>query len=145
MSRSATVARRPSQTQSSPVLRLLVGGTEMVVGIGGLGGGAVMIANPTGIPGIEPGMLTRTPFDSLTGPGLLLLLLNGLVPLTLGVLLLLAWRPAAPLSLAYGLGLVAWIAAELVLLDAPASWLQPLLLVIGVAVTAGAWALRAPR
>jgi hypothetical protein len=119
-------------------------------GLGAVGGGAFLVADPTGgAIGWDTSLLERTPFSTFLWPGLILgvgLGVSGLV-LAVGVWSRPAWTPFAPLerltghhwawagSLGVGTGLVAWIVVQVLLIDARTP-LQPLMAVVGLAIVA---------
>jgi len=132
-------ARQPATRQAGAARPVLVA-LELVTGATGLAGGVLLAAAPDGaLLRADPATLARTPFADWRVPGVLL---GGLVG---GGFLLAGWwqwrghRHARELSMAAGLGLVCFEAAEL-------GWLgfQPLeavFAVVGVAVTGLAWRL----
>ena len=102
-----------------------------VLGVGGLYGGGAMLVDPTGEGiGLSPQLLEPTPVGSYALPGLFILVVFGLLPI------LLAWavwhRPALPAlsgverrtgqhwswvaSLAVGVVLLVWLAAQMALI-----------------------------
>jgi hypothetical protein len=103
------------------------------VGLGGIFGGIQMLADPYRPMGMTPQMISRTPFDTYTVPGVLLLVLLGLTPLVFALALLLRTRSAAGCATAFGLGLLAWIATQWTLTEARL-WLQPVLFAVGLAI-----------
>jgi hypothetical protein len=103
------------------------------VGLGGVFGGIQMLVDPYRPMGMTPHMISRTPFDTYAVPGVLLLVLLGLVPLALAVALLVRTPFAAEGAAAFGLGLLAWIVTQWALTDARL-WLQPVLFTVGLAV-----------
>jgi hypothetical protein len=129
----------PAPRRSDTARRALVA-LELVTGVTGLAGGVLLAAAPDGsLLRADPATLAGTPFADWRVPGVLL---SGLVG---GGFLLAGWRQwrgrrhARELSMAAGLGLVCFEAAEL-------GWLgfQPLeavFAVVGVTVTGLAWRL----
>ena len=114
-------------------LRIGLAALMAFVGLGGVFGGIQMLVDPYRPMGMTPHMISRTPFDTYTLPGVLLLVLLGLVPLALAVALLLRTPFAAQGAAAFGLGLLAWIATQWALTDARL-WLQPVLFIVGLTV-----------
>ena len=92
--------------------------------------GLQLIANPEGGPlGLPQAWIDATPFGSWLVPGLVLLTMNGLGQLVAAALIV-ARHPLAPwLTGALGIGLMIWIAVQVVML--PFSPLQPVIFVIG--------------
>jgi hypothetical protein len=138
--RIARLARR------SPATWLLVG-LLTFHGVGAIGGGVTFLLDTSGgLAGLDPTLLAGTPVDDFLWPGVLLAVGFGLPALALvaGVL----WRPRVAAfewiesltsqhwawagSRAMGLALVAWIVVQMLLIAA--SWFQPLMLVVGVAL-----------
>ena len=136
-------ARLPGARRAGATRRALVA-LELVTGATALAGGVLLAAAPDGsLLRADPATLAGTPFADWRVPGVLLAGLVG------GGFLLAGWwqwrgrRHARELSMAAGLGLVCFEAAEL-------GWLgfQPLeavFAVVGVTVTGLAWHLPEPR
>lgn len=136
-------SRLPALRRSDADRRALVA-LELATGATGLAGGVLLAAAPDGsLLRADPATLAGTPFADWRIPGVLLAGMVG------GGFLLAGWwqwrgrRHARELSMAAGLGLVCFEAAEL-------SWLgfQPLEAVftaVGVTVTGLAWHLPEPR
>lgn len=120
--------------------------------LSGLGGGAVLVADPSGgLMGMPLSVLRRGPFADFLVPGLALLLVLGVLPAITAVGL---WsRPrlpaARPLERAFGehwawicavvvgMGLLIWLAVELWVVGA--SWLLVVYAVLAFAVLVLAW------
>ncbi len=135
-------SRRPLALRS--LIALLV-----FQGLTALGGGLAFIAEPNGaLVGIKRSVLQNTPVGSFLIPGLLLAIPLGLVPLLIARDIAHNWRHpwAARVelligvsvgwagSLAVGLGLIVWIVVEYLMIDY--HWLQAVMGVVGVAITA---------
>jgi hypothetical protein len=75
-----------------------------------------MTANPVNNIGMPISMLEGSPFGDYLIPGLILMMVVGVFPLTVFVGLLLRSRPAWWLSIAVGAGLIIWIVTEVALL-----------------------------
>jgi hypothetical protein len=121
--------------------RLLIAALELLVGVGAVLGGWQMLADPLHPLGVTPALLEGTPFADFVWPGFFLVSLVGVPPLVLAPALLARVRGALPLSGLYGVGLMAWIVVQWVLID-DRLWLQPVIFGLGavLAVTAGlAW------
>ena len=114
-------------------LRIVLAALLTFVGLGGVFGGIQMLVDPYQPMGMTPHMIIRTPFDTYAVPGVLLLVLLGLVPLALAVAVLLRTPFATVCAGVFGLGLLAWIGTQWVLTDARL-WLQPVLFTVGLAV-----------
>ncbi|WP_432546980.1 hypothetical protein [Kineococcus sp. SYSU DK004] len=100
-------------------------------------GGVAMLRDPLTPLGASTDLIAGSPFDTFTWPGALLLGLVGIAPALLAAGLLLRVRGAVLLSAFFGVGMVAWIAVQWVLL-ADRLWLQPLVLGVGVLITVSA-------
>jgi hypothetical protein len=116
-------------------------------GVGAVGGGITFVLDTSGgAAGLDPALLARTPFDDFLWPGILLTVGLGAPALVLvhGVLRrphvtafewierLTSQHWAWAGSRAIGLALAAWISVQMLLIEA--SWFQPLMLVVGVAL-----------
>ena len=116
-------------------------------GLGAVGGGATMLADTSGAAaGLTPDLLARTPFTTYLWPGLLLTIGLGITALVLAIgmtrtprwpgvhRLELAtghhWTWAG--SIALGIGLMAWIVVQVLLIER--AWLQPVMFLVGAAL-----------
>jgi hypothetical protein len=119
-------------------------------GISAVGGGTAFLLDTSGgVAGMSPEVLSGTPFTTYLWPGLLLGAGLGIPALVAAVGVHRRGRSsvAAPLeratghhwswsvSLAIGIALMMWIAAQLLLLD-ERTFLQPLMFAVGAALTA---------
>jgi hypothetical protein len=131
--------RRPSGVDRA--LRVLVVVLELLMGVGAVYGGISLVQDTFGLPAE---WLDALPVDDWTIPGLLLLLLIG-VPGLVGAALEAAGRRwVVPWSLAYGLGLVAWIGVQVLMV--PPFFLQPVVAAVGTVIALASWLrLRAAR
>jgi hypothetical protein len=110
----------------------------LVQGLSGIGGGVALLADPTGgLIGMPISMLAGSPFDDFLLPGLILLLVLGIVPLCVSWGL---WRRrpwAWHGSVFVGASLVVWIAVQVAMVghrgDPP---LQAIYGGLGVAILA---------
>jgi hypothetical protein len=124
----------------SPALRLTLVGLMVFVGLGGVFGGINMLADPYEAMGMTTHMIHRTPFDTFAVPGVLLLALVGVAPLALAVAYLGRTHPHPVWAAAFGVGLMAWITTQWLLID-ERLWLQPLIFAVGAAILTVAAAL----
>lgn len=124
----------PGRPQSHLAARVTVVALELFVGIGGIFGGLQMIRHPLNPLGMSTELIAGSPFDTYTWPGILLLVLVGVTPCMLAVGVITRTRGAMELSAMFGIGLMAWIAVQWVLLP-DRLWLQPVIFGIGVAIT----------
>ncbi len=132
----------------SPLERTLIG-LVLFQGITGTAGGAVLTWSGSGMP---DEWLAGIPFDSWVWPGVILGVGLGLAPLVIayGLLRRPRWAALAPIeratghhwswvaSVALGVGLLAWIVVELVMIAAFHPIMQPLYLAVGVGILATA-------
>jgi hypothetical protein len=137
-----TTAMKPPLSNSAKVLV----GLELFLAIGALGGGAALFLSPDGSAlGLPLSLLERAGFEDFRIPGLILLVVNGLLPLV-SAFGLLGRRPWAPASaMLVGLVLVGWIAAQVVLLRSFFAPLHGSYLLLGVAIGRLGFTLRHPR
>lgn len=108
---------------------------ELFVGIGGIFGGLAMIRDPLNPIGMTTDLISGSPFDTYIWPGVLLLVLAGVTPCALAVGLIARWRRAFEISGLFGIGLMAWIGVQWVLLE-DRLWLQPVIFGMGAVITA---------
>jgi hypothetical protein len=90
------ISARTSETSRAPACwpeRILLAVLALFVGVGGVFGGVQMLADPVHPMGMSP-MIAGSPYDSYTQPGILLLLLMGVIPLVVAVGLLVRSRGA---------------------------------------------------
>jgi hypothetical protein len=113
---------------------------ELCIGVGALAGGLNAL---TGAKGVPREWLDRTPFKSYFVPGLLLFVVIGGSMLAAAGLLLGGASAARLVSLEAGIVLLGWIAAQLATIGFR-HWLQPLFLVLGLAVVVLSFALPCP-
>ncbi len=101
--------------------------------IGAVGGGAALVVSPDGeLMHMPLSQLEGSPFDSFLIPGLILLVVLGIMPLVAAVGL---WvRPPCAWWLAgvVGCGLLVWIVVQMTIVDF--DWLQPTYLGMGLAI-----------
>lgn len=117
-------ARRGRPPLAPSVLAILVG----LQALSGLAGGAVLVIDPSGgLMGMPLSVLRHGPFEDFLVPGMVLLLVLGVLPaiVALGLWTRPRWRTAEPLERAFGehwswigagvvgVGLLIWLAVEL--------------------------------
>jgi hypothetical protein len=132
---SAEVRSQPR----SPQVPLVV--LELFVGLGGIFGGLEMIRHPLNAFGVTTDLIAGSPFDTFTWPGALLLVLVGVAPCLLALGLVARWPGTLLLSALFGIGLMAWIGTQWVLLQ-DRLWLQPAMFICGAAIATLAWRAR---
>jgi len=112
---------------------LVLGILQALIGIGALGGGLLLIIDPTGnILGLPVALLEGSPFSNYFIPGLFLFLVNGLGSLLGAALTLLRFRHAGEAAVALGIILMAWIVIQ-VLIIKELHWLHYLYFGLGLA------------
>jgi hypothetical protein len=134
----AKIAVRASRKRQAPACwpeRIVLAALALFVGVGGMFGGVQMLADPVHPMGMSPQMIAGSPYDSYTQPGLLLLLLLGVIPVLVAVGLLVRSRGAVAGAGLLGGGLAAWIVVQWALL-ADRLWLQPVIFAIGAVTLA---------
>jgi hypothetical protein len=95
----------------------LATGLLILLGVNGLWGGGSLVARPDGaLMRLDPALLAHSPFADYLVPGLVLLAVNGLLPLAAALLWLRRhpWAPRA--TVASGILLAGWIACQVALI-----------------------------
>ncbi len=134
-----TASDRPRRPAALWVLLVLL----LVQGVGGLGGGLSLVLKPDGsIMQMPLAYLDGSPFSDFLIPGLILLLVLGVLPLAAAVGLWQGRRWAWYAAVTVGGALMIWILVEVTIV--PFSWLQPAFGVVGVLIF-GAAVLRSVR
>ena len=126
-----TSRNRPRRPAALWILLALL----LVQGVGGLAGGLSLALMPDGsIMKMPVSYLDGSPFSDFLIPGLILLLVLGVLPLvaTAGLWLRRPWAWYA--AFAVGCALMIWILVEITIV--PFSWLQPAFGVVGVLIFA---------
>lgn len=131
---STAAATEPRHRADRP-LRVLVVALEGFVGVGAVYGGAALLTDSWQLPSE---WLEALPFEGWSIPGVLLLGLIGAPGLVGAIVETMGRRWVIPWSLAYGVGLVAWIGVQVLLV--PPFFLQPVIAVAGTAIAAASWA-----
>ena len=109
-----------------------LGGRQVFIGLGGVGGGFGLVSEPSGSNlGFNVDLLSRSPFSDYLIPGLILLVVIGLWSLAGGVLSILRYRYAGEISAALGVLLMIWIVVQVWWIGLTI-WLQPLFFGLGV-------------
>jgi hypothetical protein len=132
-----TPQHRADGTSPSWWSRGVIVALEVPIGVGGLAGGSAMLRDPLHPLDVTPALLDGTPFDDYTWPGFFLIVLVALPSLLLAVALLARVRGAVALSSLYGVGLMAWIVVQWLLID-DRLWLQPVVFCVGAVLAATA-------
>lgn len=90
----------------------------LVQAVGAIGGGAVLVISPDGdLMRMPTSQLEGSPFDSFLVPGLILLVVLGILPLAAAVGLLFRRTWAWWLAGVVGCGLAIWIVVEMSIID----------------------------
>jgi hypothetical protein len=119
---------------------------EGVTAVAAFGGGAVMIADPSGqLIGFPPAMLDRIPFTSWLLPGIALVGSNGVVPTVVALATMRGEEWTSRFGhIAVGCVLFAWPVTETALFGYPLTgepvWLRPVVAGTGAAIAGiGVW------
>ena len=118
------------------ILRYVLIVLLILLGLGGLAGGAAMLMDPIGAGmGLSPDMLEGLPIPDFILPGLFLIIVMGITPLVIayGLWKRLPWAWAA--AVVQGVVLVLWIGLQILLWGAP-NGIQILYLVWGMVIVA---------
>lgn len=126
-----TASDRPRRPAALWILLVLL----LIQGLGGIAGGLSLTLKPDGsVMGMPTSILDGSPFSDFLVPGLILLLVLGVLPLVAVVGLWLGARWAWYAAVAVGCALMIWILVEITMI--PFSWLQPAFGVVGVLIFA---------
>jgi hypothetical protein len=107
----------------------------VIQGVGGFAGGLSLTLKPDGsIMQMPVSHLDGSPFSDYLIPGLILMLVLGVLPLAAAAGLWTGRRWAWYAAVAVGAGLMIWILVEMTII--PYTWLQPAFGVVGVLIFA---------
>ena len=110
----------------------ILGGLQVFIGLGAVGGGLGMIIDPSGSGmGFPMEMLQGSPFPDFLIPGLFLFTVNGLGSLIGAGLSFARHRYAGEAAIALGAILVAWIVIQVAIINS-VHWLHVLYFVLGL-------------
>jgi hypothetical protein len=119
-----------------------LGVLQVFIGLGAVGGGLVLILEPSGLNlGIPLEVLKSSPFSTFLVPGIVLLIVNGFGSLGGATASFTRYWCAGEIAIALGLFLVAWIMLQ-VYWFAAFHWLHALYLGIGFLELVLGWLLR---
>jgi hypothetical protein len=97
----------------------ILGGLQAFIGLGAVGGGLMLIIDPSGSQlGLPLAMLQGSPFPDYLIPGLFLFTVNGLGSLVGAVLSFTRQRYAGEAGMALGAILMAWITIQVAIIRA---------------------------
>ena len=101
-------------------------------GISAIGGGIGLICNPIGGPmGMPLSMLEHTPFDNFLIPGIILLVMNGLLSILFAILVIWKAGGSSWLVIIQGCILLGWLFVEMAMIREYAAVLHTLYLFVG--------------
>ena len=114
------------------LMRMLLAALLLFEGVAAIGGGGMLVADPTGATmHLDLALLSDTPFGDYLVPGLWLLLVNGVGQLFAGVWTALGRAHAGLLGMLFGILLMNWIAVQVAWLGLE-HWLQPAMFLLGL-------------
>jgi len=126
----------------SVFLRNIQAGLQLFIGIGAVGGGFVLIMDPTGgTIGMPISFLAGSPFPNYLIPGLFLLIINGFGTLAGSVSTLKNFRYAGEIAIVFGIILMAWIVIQLIIIKS-FSFFHPMYFAAGLIEAFGGFMLR---
>jgi len=112
-------------------LFLFEGILQIFIGIGAVGGGLVLLLDPSGQGmGFSVELLANSPFRNYLIPGLFLFAVNGIGNFTCGFLSIKKHRYAGYAGMLFGLIMMVWILVQVSIIGW-VSWLQPIFLSLG--------------
>jgi len=97
-------------------LRILAVFLLLFLGFGGVYGAFMLISDPSGEKfewSLE--LLNRTPFETYLLPGIVLLMVNGLLPIFVAISIMLKKKYAITLILFQGVAVIIWLSVQLLL------------------------------
>ena len=104
----------------------------LFTGISAIGGGIGLIFNPTGGPLEMPlSILEHSPFDNFLIPGIILLVMNGLLSILFAILVIWRVRSSSWLVIIQGCILLGWLIIQIAMIQGYAAVLHTLYLFVG--------------
>jgi hypothetical protein len=126
-----TTTREPRRPAALWILLVLL----VIQGVGGFAGGLSLTLKPDGsIMQMPLSYLDGSPFSDYLIPGLILMLVLGVLPLVAAAGLWMGRHWSWYAAVVVGVGLMIWILVEIMII--PYSWLQPAFGVVGVLIFA---------
>ena len=109
-----------------------LGSLQAFIGLGALGGGFMLVKDPSGSAlGVPLSLLEGSPFTDFLIPGIFLLVVNGIGSMIGAGLSFTRKRYAQEIAIVLGTILVAWIVIQVVIIRS-FSWLHLLYFILGV-------------
>ena len=109
-----------------------LGSLQAIIGIGAMGGGFMLVKDPSGIAlGVPLSLLEGSPFPNFLIPGIFLLAVNGVGSMIGAGLSFRRRRYAQEIAIVLGAILAAWILIQVVIIKS-FSWLHILYIILGV-------------
>ena len=109
-----------------------LGSLQAFIGIGAMGGGFMLVKDPSGSAlGVPLSLLEGSPFPNFLIPGIFLLVVNGVGSMIGAGLSFSRRRYAQEIAIVLGAILVAWILIQVVIIKS-FSWLHILYFILGV-------------
>lgn len=115
-------------------------------GISAIGGGIGLICNPTGGPMEMPlSMLEHSPFDNYLIPGIILLVMNGLLSILFAILVIWKARGSSWLVIIQGFILLSWLIIQIAMIQGYAAVLHTLYLFVGAGLVVSGILMRSAK
>ena len=109
-----------------------LGALQAFIGLGALGGGFMLVRDPSGSAlGVPLSLLEGSPFPNFFIPGMFLLAVNGVGSIIGAGLSFTRRRYAQEIAIVLGAILVAWIVIQVVIISS-FSWLHVLYFILGI-------------
>ena len=109
-----------------------LGAIQAFIGLGALGGGFMLVRDPSGSAlGVPLSLLEGSPFPNFFIPGMFLLAVNGVGSIIGAGLSFTRRRYAQEIAIVLGAILVAWIVIQVVIISS-FSWLHVLYFILGI-------------
>lgn len=123
-------------------LLIVLGSLQALIGLGAVGGGFMLITDPSGEAlGLPLNLLERSPFPDFLIPGIFLLAVNGIGSLIGAGFSFTRKRYAPEAAMVLGAILVAWIVIQVAMIRS-IGWLHVLYFILGTVETGMGWHIR---